>query len=87
MPHQPAIDRAIDDIADGAPIDWDALDSQAPDDERELLKCLRILGDIADLHRSTVDDDAAGRGLRPLPTVRAAEGSRTTSPSRGAAIV
>ena len=44
MPQQPAIDRAIDGIADGLPLDWDALDSQAPDEDRELLKCLRILG-------------------------------------------
>jgi RIO-like serine/threonine protein kinase len=59
MPQHPAIDRAIDDIADGLPLDWDALDSQAPDDERELLKCLRILDDIAGLHRSTVDEEPA----------------------------
>jgi hypothetical protein len=32
------------------------LDSQAPDAERELLKCLRILDGISELHRSTQDD-------------------------------
>jgi hypothetical protein len=64
MPQQLAIDTAINAIADGAPLDWDALDSQAPDEDRELLKCLRILGDIAGLHRSTTDEQrpsASGR--------------------------
>ena len=61
MPQQPAIDRAIDGIVDGEPLDWDALDSQAPDEDRELLKCLRILG-TSRLHRSTDDEtqDALG---------------------------
>src|ERR1700722_4916976 len=40
------------------------LDSQAPDDERELLKCLRILDGISELHRSTQDEvDPAGDSL------------------------
>ena len=56
MPQHAAIDRAIEGIADGQPLDWDALGSQATDDDQELLKCLRILGDIADLHRSTTDE-------------------------------
>ena len=70
------------------PLDWDALDSQAPDDDRELLKCLRILGDIAGLHRSTTDDEppaeVPGRADR---RPRAAEAGRGRCRSRGAAIV
>ncbi|MEP7309442.1 MAG: serine/threonine-protein kinase [Acidobacteriota bacterium] len=58
MPPQPVIDQVIDGIVDGLPLDWDALGSQAPDEDRELLECLRILGHIADLHRSTTDEAA-----------------------------
>src|ERR1700722_3274327 len=44
------------------------LDSQAPDDERELLKCLRILDGISELHRSTQDEvDPAGDSLDERP--------------------
>jgi serine/threonine protein kinase len=56
LPPDSLIDRAIEAVADGAPVDWDMLDSQAPDDERELLKCLRILDGISELHRSTQDE-------------------------------
>ena len=59
MPLSAVIDRAIGDVADGAPIDWDVLDSQAPDGDRELVKYLRLLYGIAELHRSTEDDRAS----------------------------
>jgi hypothetical protein len=50
------IDRAIAGIADDAPLDWEMLVSQArSNEERELLQCLRIVGDVAQLHRSTHD--------------------------------
>ncbi len=53
------IDRAIERIADGAPIDWPALESGAQSDaDRELLNALRVLGGVADLHRSTTDDSS-----------------------------
>ena len=58
MHPQPVIDQAIDRIVDGLPLDWDALGSEAPDEDRELLECLRILGHIAELHRSTTDEPA-----------------------------
>ena len=50
------VDRAVEGIADGQPVDWDLLESWAQtEEERERLKCLRILGEIAELHRSTRD--------------------------------
>jgi hypothetical protein len=53
------IDRAVENIADGQAVNWDLLDSQAQDDdERKQLKMLRILEEIAQLHRSTQDSDA-----------------------------
>ena len=63
------IDRAVENIADGQPVNWALLDSQAnDDDERKQLKMLRILEEIAQLHRSTQDSDADetfGRRARP----------------------
>lgn len=81
MPQQPAIDRAIDGIVDGEPLDWDALDSQAPDEERELLKALRLLGDIAGLHRLTVDETSEVPG--PPPTASQADGLADSAESWG----
>ena len=53
---EPILDRAVEGVADGRIVDWELLDSQASDpEEREQLKWLRILGEIADLHRSTSD--------------------------------
>ncbi|MEO8258787.1 MAG: serine/threonine-protein kinase [Acidobacteriota bacterium] len=47
---------AIDRMADGLYVDWPALDGEAHTDaEREELRCLRILDEIAALHRSTED--------------------------------
>jgi hypothetical protein len=58
MPDQD-IDLAIEGIADGTPVEWDALERALTGDERNLLKHLRVLGGIADLHRSTDAADAA----------------------------
>jgi hypothetical protein len=68
LPLPLAIDDAIDHIADGSPLDWDALDSQADDDDKELLKCLRILGDIAGAHRTTIEDTSEV-AVAPVPLV------------------
>jgi hypothetical protein len=72
------IDRAVENIADGQPVNWDLLDSQAnDDDERKQLKMLRILEEIAHLHRSTQDSDVEDTFL--------ADRSSTAQPSRHAA--
>jgi hypothetical protein len=48
-----AVARAVNDVADGHAVDWSALVERAhgPED-RERLECLRIIGAIADVHRS-----------------------------------
>lgn len=69
------IDQAIEAIADDGPIDWQALDSGARSEaEREELKCLRVLRDVADLHRSatrssTDTADAGPETTRPGSSV------------------
>ena len=81
MPPDSLIDRAIEAVADGAPVDWDLLDSQAPDDERELLKCLRILDGISELHRSTQDDeDPAEDSLEEPPPKQSIARPAVTGP-------
>jgi hypothetical protein len=73
LPPDSLIDRAIEAVADGAPVDWDVLDSQAPDEERELLRCLRILDGIAEVHRSTQDDADPAEESVPRPAARGPE--------------
>jgi serine/threonine protein kinase/tetratricopeptide (TPR) repeat protein len=47
------VERAMEAIVDGRAVDWSALEKAArTDDEREVLKCLRLVGDVADVHRA-----------------------------------
>ncbi len=49
----------IDSVADGTSVDWDRIDPAALDEhERRLLKQLRLVAGLADVHRSQVDDPA-----------------------------
>jgi hypothetical protein len=53
VPSDRALEQVVQDIADGSPVDWDLCDSRAQEPEdREYLKWLRVLGNIAELHRS-----------------------------------
>jgi serine/threonine protein kinase len=55
MPEQ-LIDRAIADVADRTPVDWDALEKEAGSEEvRGWLSCVRVLGDIARMHGAPGD--------------------------------
>jgi predicted Ser/Thr protein kinase len=73
---QKLIDDAIDGIADGEPVDWDALDDQAPDDERELLRILHLLSDIGKIHHTEDQGEATAPMLQapvsgdPMATTR-----------------
>lgn len=56
------LDRVIGNIADGAAVDWNLLDADSRSDaDREWAKALRILHDIANLHRTTDDQVQAAR--------------------------
>jgi hypothetical protein len=53
MSPERVFEQVLQNIADGHPVDWDLLESGTGDPEdRECLKWLRVLGNIADLHRS-----------------------------------
>jgi serine/threonine protein kinase len=54
MPPENPFDRALEEIADGRPIDWAALEQQARNpNELEIVKYLRLLEAVADVHSTT----------------------------------
>jgi predicted Ser/Thr protein kinase len=59
VPAASVVDLAIEEIADGLPVDWPALESGASDEEREFLKYLRILDGLVEVHRSTDEERSA----------------------------
>src|SRR5262245_49637479 len=51
------LDKLLEQIADGGSVDWDALEREAPDDEtRRRLRQLRLIAEVAEVHRSDIDD-------------------------------
>jgi serine/threonine-protein kinase len=51
------LDKLAESVADGDSIEWDKFDQLPPDDpRRRLVDQLRVVADIAELHRSVVDD-------------------------------
>jgi RIO-like serine/threonine protein kinase len=63
------LDEAIEQIADGLTVDWNAVNDASPDRAREWAKSLRVLNDIVKLHR----DAAADYDQTTLSTVAATE--------------
>jgi serine/threonine-protein kinase len=70
------LDKLFESVADGESVDWDALERQAPDEEsRRLIRQLRLIADVADVHRSQVDEvdpevttPAPPGGIQPIQT-------------------
>ena len=53
------LDKLFESVADGESVDWDALERNAPDEEaRALIRQLRLIAEVADVHRSQVDEVA-----------------------------
>src|SRR5262245_30334883 len=51
------LDKLFESVADGESVDWDALEREAPDEEtRALIRQLRLIADVAEVHRSQVDE-------------------------------
>ena len=69
-------------IADGEPIDWDAVCSLVggDDDIRRLVDHLRIVASVAEVHRSQVDEAVTQSG--PLPPDLAAAAPASETPQR-----
>jgi eukaryotic-like serine/threonine-protein kinase len=72
LPGRSALD-IVESVADGtADVDWDAIERDAPDDrEKRLIRQLRILARISEVHRSHSNDDsdAAAQPLLGPPLV------------------
>ncbi len=67
------LDRVIEDITDGIPVDWRRLESASPSvEDRKWLNVLRVLFDVASVHR-TVDTSLGATSAETLgPAKRAA---------------
>ena len=69
------LDKLFESVADGESVDWDALERSAPDEEsRALIRQLRLIAEVADVHRSQVDE------------VALTEDASLTTPPRGLAV-
>ncbi|HEX6944957.1 MAG TPA: protein kinase, partial [Casimicrobiaceae bacterium] len=56
-----ALEALAESVGDGAPIEWAAIEAQASDEQRGVIRQLRVLEGLAHLHRTlpAVDDGAA----------------------------
>jgi serine/threonine protein kinase/Flp pilus assembly protein TadD len=59
--------KLIETVADGQPLDWEALNAKADAKTRRLLQHLRLLADVADVHRSSCEDPEASTHVRSEP--------------------
>jgi len=72
------LDKLFELVADGEAVDWDALERAAPDEEtRALLRQLRLIAEVSEVHRSQVDD---------IPTPDAAPTVPVALPGRGGSL-
>lgn len=58
-------------VADGRAVDWDAIESQVTPEDRHLVRQLRVVAGLAELHRSLPDTPAAPVLRRPSLSVPA----------------
>src|SRR4029434_8079710 len=65
------LDKLFESVADGESIDWDALERAAHDEEaRALIRQLRLIADVSEVHRSQVDDTPTLDGAVRAPPGR-----------------
>jgi serine/threonine-protein kinase len=79
------LDALVESVADGESIDWGALERVPLDEEsRESLRCLRIVAEVAEVHRSRLDEAAfAEDDIRTAPLGELAEGRLPPRADRG----
>jgi TolB-like protein/Tfp pilus assembly protein PilF len=53
------LDDLIESIADGSPVDWDALEASGDPGQQRLLGHLRVVARVAEVHRTVVLDETA----------------------------
>ena len=63
-----SLDELLQSVADGTEIDWDALDAKASNDhEKRMVRHLRLVAGIADVHRTIPIEEPAIHGSLPQP--------------------
>jgi eukaryotic-like serine/threonine-protein kinase len=68
------LDALLESVADGSEVDWDAAEAAADENQRRIVRNLRLVASIAQVHRSIPDEVSAGPAPEPgLPTVGANE--------------
>jgi hypothetical protein len=87
MPEAARLLPLAESIADGSPVDWESAETHATAEEREIIRELRVLADLALLHRSLPADPgephaSGGSTTAPAPGMTAAV-LDTTAPAIG----
>ena len=88
--------KLVESVADGESVDWDELERAAPDEEsRQLIRQLRLIAEVAEVHRSYVDEvvlaedgvvTATAISVGGRPPAEGYEGQRRVLPHVGAPI-
>ena len=69
-PERAPLDSLIESIADGVPIDWPALEGATADERaRRQLRHLRMIAEVADVHRSQTEDLTLTDAPSPRPVL------------------
>jgi serine/threonine-protein kinase len=55
-----SIDALLESVADGRRIDWDAVEASADDQQRRLVRHLRLVANVAEVHRTIPAGEAQG---------------------------
>jgi hypothetical protein len=80
------INKLIESIADGAPIDWEEVDKDLPAEAelRHLMGLLRLVADIGEVHRSGVGDISAQQSPDSTPQGDPSTATPSLEPGSGA---
>jgi serine/threonine protein kinase/Tfp pilus assembly protein PilF len=62
-----SLDGVVESVADGDPIDWRSLETVTDEAARRRLRYLRIVAQIAEVHRTQTDDDSAYMPATVIP--------------------
>src|SRR5438046_1249281 len=76
MPEAASLLPLAESLADGLPVDWDAAEAHATGDDQAIIRQLRIVADLAMLHRSLPHDS-------PAASLSSSHRTRTAAPAIG----
>ena len=66
--HPLRLDALLESVADGSDVDWDASEAAADERHRPLVRNLRLVASIANVHRPTPDMAETYRLIPPAAT-------------------